>query len=354
MRRRQLPWAGLLLAAGLAIAQTERLPPGAVLLEDHPVPVAGVDATVAVLKAQLDAGAIDGAIASLAAMPDAVVRERSAAHLLDRLQASGAHVPGALLDALEQMPVMVYRRHEETVADWFVPVYDIPARAQSLRRLQTQHDAVAMLQRMLRGKAPEQAIVALAAADPRVAALAIDSAAESAVMQLATANKASAVRLPSPALAALVWRTRDPADFILALEHAAPIDVLPMFGSVLPQLAPDDALRVLRDALARPDYASVAAFALVELAPRNAEAAGLLGHALATNATGASIATALAQAPDGLARIDALLANASQPASLKHLALALRLEGSTAARDRLDRLREDPRLSAAVRTELQR
>ena len=354
MRRRLLTLLGALLAAGLAVAQTDRLPPGAVLIEAGTARAAGVDAKLANLEAKLAVGAIDDVIAMLAAMSDPVERESSAARLLDRLQASGGDAPTALLDALERTPVLVYRRHEETAADWFLPVYDIPAKVQSLRLLQAQRQAVAALRKTLQEKDADKAFAAAAAADPRVAALAIDSATGTAVLRLAAKSKRAATRLPSPALAALARRTRDPADLLQALDRGAPLDVLPLFESTLPTLAPADALRVLHDALARPDYASTAAFALVALAPRDADAASLLENALVAPATGASIAAALAHSPDGLTRIDALLASATQPAALKHLALALRLDGSAGALQRLDRLREDPRLPATVRTELQR
>ena len=354
MRRRLLPLVGALFAAGLAVAQTDRLPPGAVLIEADTVRAAAAETKLAALEAKLAAGAIDEIVATLAAMPDPLERESSAARLLDRLQGSGADAPAALLDALERTPVLVYRRHEETAADWFVPVYDIPAKVQSLRRLQAQRHAVETLRTTLQAKDADKAFAALAAADSRVAALAIGSATDAAVLRLATRSKRADTLLPSPALAALAQRTHDPVDFLHALEHGAALDVLPLFASTLPTLAPTDALPVLRDALARPDYASTAAFALVALAPRDADAATLLKAALDAPATGASVAAALAQSPDGLARIDALLATATDPGALKHLALALRLEGSTQALERLDRLREDPRLPATVRTELQR
>lgn len=354
MRRRLSPLVGALFVAGFAVAQTDRLPPGAVLIEAGSVRAVAVDAKSAILEARLAAGAVDEVVAMLAAIPDPFERESRAARLLDRLQGSGTDAPPAMLDALERTPVLVYRRHEETAADWFVPVYDIPAKVQSLRRLQVQRHAVAALRTRLQGKDADAALTALAAAEPRVAALAVESASDAAVMRLAKLGKHSTTQLPSAALAALAQRTRDPADLLRALDRGAPLDVLPLFESTLPKLVPDDALRVLREALARPDYASVAAFALVALAPRDADAAVLLEKALDAPATGASIAAALAQSPDGLARIDALLASATQPATLRHLALALRLDGSAQALERLDRLRADPRLPATARMELQR
>ncbi|MBB5206760.1 hypothetical protein [Chiayiivirga flava] len=351
---RHLLLTGLLLcAAASAPAATATLPPGAVLVDVVRAPEADVHA--AALDATLAAGG-DAAevVQTLQTIADPLRREATAARLLDRLQRRGAAVPGPLLDALGAWPVSVWRRHEETAADWFLPVFDLPGRVQSVRLLQAREREVDALLAVLARKRADEASRSLAQAAPQVAALAVAAASPAVFDMLRAHAKSQAVAWPSPVLAAFARRAADADTFMHALDVGDPIDVLPLFAQTLPALPRADARTVLREALARPAYASVAAFALVRWSDPGDVADPLLRGMLATRDGGAAVAAALAQVPDALARIDALLASASDAATLGHLALALRLHGGPEAEVRLHALRGDARLSAAVRAELQR
>lgn len=349
MRKLLLLSVLFLAAAGPAWSATATLPPGAVLVDN--VRSFDVDARAAALEASIAVGGDAAALTALTALTDPVLREATAARLLDRLQQRGAMPSDALLGTLAGWPVLVYRRHEETTADWFVPVFDLPGKVQSLRLLQAREHEVTALLTAMAGKRGDDAARVLAQASPQAAALAIDAASAATLDTLRARSKATGATLPSPAVAALARRMADAETFLHALDTAAPLDVLPLFSSTLPALSQADADAVLRDALARPAYASAAAFALVQ---RDADAP-LLRSLLAAPDTGPSVAAALARAPHGLARIDSLLADTQADAgTLTHLALALRLRGDADAGHRLETLRDDPRLPASVRAELQR
>lgn len=353
---RHLLLTGLLLcAAASAPAATGTLPPDAVLVDAVQTP--GADAHAAALDATLAAGG-DGAgaavIQALEAIADPLRREATAARLLDRLQRRGAVVPGVLLDALGAWPVRVWRRHDETAADWFVPVFDLPGRAQSVRMLQAREREVDALLATLARKQAGDVSRTLAQAAPQIAALAVASASPAVFDTLRAGAKTGAAAWPSPVLAAFARRAADADTFVQALDAGEPVDVLPLFAETLPALPRAEARAVLREALARPAYASAAAFALVRRSDPDDAADALLRSTLATRPGGAAVAAALAQAPDALARIDALLGAASDAVTLGHLALALRLRGGPEAEARLHALRGDARLSAAVRAELQR
>lgn len=354
MRRILSGWSVVaLFVAGTATLQaaTERLPDDAVLVERVSQPDA--DARATTLQAAVVAGRSDEALATFEAIDDPLTREAIAARLLDRLQQTGNAIPDTLLDAIAAWPVRVYTRHEETAADWFVPVFDLPGRVQSLRLLAARATQVQTLQTALSGKTGDDALTQLSAAPPQIAAQAVATLPATTFRTVRSHAKAATTPLPSPVLAALARRAGDADSLLLAIDHAEPLDVLPLFASTLPSLPTHEATRVLDAALAHPDYASAAALAL---ARRDATTDDLtrLRSLLASPSTGASVAAALAQHADGLARIDTLLATADDPVTLTHLALALRLQGSYAATQRLHRLREDTRLPAHVRAELQR
>src|SRR5690606_38714988 len=136
-------------------------------------------------------------------------------------------------------------------------------------------------------------------------------------------------------------------------EVAAPLDLLPLIPELARNLPPPAATAWLERRAADPELASAAVLALGAVAPKYAPAEAALARHLGDPRTGASAAAAFArmEGVDRVARIDALLAGAKRAEVVRDLALALRLEGSAAARERLERLAGDPRLPASAKAE---
>lgn len=426
------------------IAATATLPPGAVLIDAAtPKPDAAalaVDAGAIVSRAR--GGDIDGAFAQLQAIDDPLRFELTAARVIEALPLSPSAPGYDLLARFEGVPPRVFRRHEETAADWFLPVFDLAAKARGRRDLAVtagraqqwldafDEDAMQAAKRAsdlarapathggpplppgtLASHAPGD-IDVMRAAKLRALPEAIRRATPAQVARIADAVARRKAPLDSPAQAALARRSGDARMWTLALQHAAPVDVLPLFAQASASLGEKAARAWLADAARQPDYASAAALALARLEaagafpapdqsdtgdardPRSAGNAGdaadagdagdagkagdaggaggavdadgvksaadaaspaALVDALDDPAHGAEAATVLADAPDALAIADRLIADASSgPTRLLNVALMLRLSGSDAARTRLDALRDDTRLPAHVRTELQR
>lgn len=354
--RRSIGWlaAGCLAWGGGVAAATATLPPDAVLL--GPGEAALNDKAMTLASTVLEDLAQDDAEQArsrLRAVDDPVEFEAAAAQVIQVLQAQAPSTAGeALLRWLEHAPTRVYRRHEETAADWFQPVFDLPGRAASARRLHVF--AAARDQWVAALEASPDAVARVP--DPGLLGAAIERLSEAASERLARAASRGGMELPGPAWAALA--RRHPRADVLAssLREAPPLDLLPVFDAVTTQAEPKVALEWLTEAARRPELASAAVLGLGRLAARMPDAEAALAAHLGDPETGASAAAAFAQLdlPDRLARIDSWLGRAQTSGQVNDLALALRLEGSPAARRRLQALADDPRLGLAQRKELQR
>lgn len=160
--------------------------------------------------------------------------------------------------------------------------------------------------------------------------------------------------LEEPALV-VAARLADSGLFIALLRHGEParsLDALPLITDSLP---PQEAFALLR-AIAgeHPYHASAALQTMAGLANAEPRVLPHLLELLGTAEHGASAAAALASLHDPrvIAALDKLLLPGASPARLKHAVLALRLDGSPAARRALDRLAADPRLDSRLRKEL--
>lgn len=338
-------------------AGTRELPPSAVLVqpEHWHEPAGRTDADAARVLQFVARDDSASAILMLRSWSDPLRFEPAAARVIETLQAQPSTRAGdALLAALEREPVRLFRRHEETAADWFLPLFDIPGRAASARRLLAfadERDAlIARLQNDPRatlksGKIPAQALTA-----------AVERLPSEVIVRVATLALAGDVVLPSPAWAALARRRPEAAVLQATLQRAEPLDVLPLLEELPSKLAAPLAFDWLEQASRLADYASSAVLGLGALAPRSPAAEAALVKHLGNPVTGTSAAAALSRLalPDRLERIDALLTKARTPEVLADLALALRLEGSAAALNRLHALEADPRLPATAKAELQR
>ena len=344
-------WVLFCLLASAASAGTSVLPDGAVLIDAAAVKpdaaALAVDAGAVLAKAA--AGDSDAAFAALQGIDDPLRFELTAARVVESLQA--APVPGgdALLAKLESIAPRVFLRHAETASDWFLPAFDVAGKARSARLL-------------LARNARRDAWLARLAADPKAAipqaakkadsdalAAAIGRASPALLARLVDETAKADAALPSAAQTALAERSRDVRAWRLALAKSEPVDVLPLFAKAHTVLGDAQARAWLQDAASDPVYASAAAMALLALSDAAAYAA------LDDAGQGAEAAATLAQRPDVVTLADRLLADpAASPRRVANIALMLRLADSDEARARLQRLREDPRLPAHVRAELQR
>ena len=335
---------GLMLFIGAAISATATLPPGAVLIDGATAKSdsARLAIETATLLGRLERGDDAGALARLQKISDPLAFELTAARVIEGLSMTSKG--DALLAALETVPTRVFRRHEETMADWFMPAFDIAGQAKSLREMRARRQRAAALRADLLadpaaatkrdGEWPQ----AIAMLSPQE----VERVAEAIVGQRAHADPGAVVALAARSKRADLWD--------LALDTGAPVDVMPLFRQVDAQLSPDAAKAWVTRAARDPRYASAAVLASARL-PDDAL------HAWLDDATlGPSAAAALAQR-DGdafVGQVDALAGAKASGQRLRHVALALRLIGTPAALAKLQRLAQDPRLPAHVRTELQR
>lgn len=350
------------LWAATATAGTATLPSGAVLVEpDHwNVPAGRADADAGIVLQTLARQGAAAAITRLESWSDPARFELAAAKVIETLQAQPSTAPAStsvtveFLSALERAPIRLYQRHEETAADWFLPVFNIPAQAASaLQLLAFAQDRDALVVRL---QSDPRSALDEAKDSGQLLAASIEHVSPSAVDRIITLALADDITLPSPAWAALARRSPEPAILLATLQHANALDVLPLIEELPPKLTPTVALDWLQQAARMPDYASSAVLGLGTLASRSPAAETALAKYLGDPLTGASAAAALARLarPDRLEHIDALLSKATTAAVVTDLALALRLEGSDAALQRLQQLSSDPRLPAAAKAELQR
>jgi hypothetical protein len=347
----------LLLALGLAAtaaqAGTRVLPPGAVLF-DSATPkadTARIALATGEIVARVEAGDPDGAVARLQAIEGALQFELTAARVIEALQAQPRKSGDRFLAALEQTPVRVFHRHDETAADWFLPLIDVAARAKSARRV---IDANA---------ARDRAVSALLA-DPATAG-SLDAQAVAAAIAVLPAPKADALAarvahgdlvLAGRPLVQLALRTSRTPVWMQALEQADEVDVLPLFATVDSILPGADALDWLQRAAKDGRYKSAAVMAVGRMATHSILASRALDAYLGRADTGASAAAALVEhgSANFVDDIERRLAATRDPVRVQHLALALRLADTPDARKRLHALEDDPRLSASAKAELQR
>jgi len=337
------------------------LPVDAVIVDDATITAAN---PIAASKAQaatsaLHAGGAKAALKELATLTEPLAFELAAARLVATLQAAedSPQARSVLLE-LSKVPIRVFRRHEETRADWYVPLLDVAGKAQfALRAWDAGVQRRAWLVELSAGG--DRAIRALSSTTAKGHPALIEAIGELAQDKL---NTLSAEMLRQPeAFASSVWaataaRSQDKRVFAAALIHCEDSDLLALLPAVR-QLSAADAGDWLTQLTGRPSLASAAMLALIPFAEQRSAALEHLIASLDSETLGSSAATALGQRPqpDRLALIEKLIADpAANSRRLTSLALALRLDESTQARIVLDQLARDPRLPANVRAELLR
>lgn len=280
----------------------------------------------------------------------------ASALIADLQEGEGDPASLAVLQQLTKTPLRVFRRHEETAADWFLPHIDVAGQARFALRLL---DARVARKRWAEAwdAEPVAALEELRRVDPSARRVALEGLESlptlgvNRVLTLALADPGG----QSPALwSTLALATGKRAAFGAAASHGEDADLLRLLSARdrLPEPQAVDWLLALAE---RPTLASAALLALAEHAEHGSLAWSRLVQALDDPALAPSAAAALAHRPhpDRVTRI-ASLSDGASPQRLFGVVLALRLEGSRQALTALDGLREDPRLSAATRAELLR
>jgi hypothetical protein len=347
-----------MLCLPLCAAASSELPPDAIVIDAQTrlSPLARLEANAAQVLSSAERGDVESAWTLLRSQTDAVEFEQLAARSIELLMSRPATAGGeALLLRLEQVPTRVYRQHEETAAAWYLPVYDVAGLATSARRViaaRTRRDALLQDFRL----DPVKAIREHRDDTPGVLVDALRLTPEATLERIAHAAMKGEVVLTSPAWAWLARRLPRADVLNAAAEHASQVDLLPLFEVVAAEADVDVALDWLQLIAQRKEFATISVMTLGRLVPRSAAAENALLKHLGRDDTGAAAAAALAQlaVPDRVARIASLQTRSSSPAQLRHLALALRLEGSPQADQALAVLALDPRMPVAASKELQR
>lgn len=342
-----------------AVAGVERIPADASLVEPESLHLDAAEAAADAMPplAAVARGDATQAYALLRGLPGAARFEAAAIQVIEQLQQQPASASAdALLEALSREPVRLYRRHDETAGDWFVPVFDVPGRAQSARIwLARVLERDRQLPKLRRGDT--QPLVA-GRSDPAALVAALELLTTAEARRLAARARHDGDTLVPGAWSALARRSpeADTLEAVLRYEH--PAETLALLQRLPADLPAEAAFAWLDRALGFADYRSAAVAGIGREAARSPLAERKLIELLGAEdaVTGASAAAALAQLPTELrlAQYDRVLAKSRDPELLARIALALRLDDTPPARERLQRLKNDPRLSDTVRAELQR
>lgn len=347
MLQRLALYVGLAGAASAHAASSGGLPPGALQVDEARVIVAaeaaGRGSTLAAFRRTF-AREPEAAAARLCSSADALAAEAALAHWLAGIDAG--HLDAgtiAGLAVLAACPTRVYRRHEETAGDWWVPAFANSAKARGLLQLHARQQAIraasaALARDGLRAWQDgwdlgfARAALGGLPADIRVDFAAHKSRAPMATLALALEGS------PQLALAALAE----------APEEALAGALVPLFAVIPAEGRP----AALDAAVARPGLASAALLASAAW-PADPALESRWLRWLDDPALGASVAQVLAQRWE-TARLARALGAATQPQRQLYLALALRLQDSPAARQALQAAAERGALPGHLAAELLR
>ena len=252
---------------------------------------------------------------------------------------------------------------EETGGLVHIPLYDAGAQARhTLKTLDIRAVARDLTPRAARGEAG-LAVEARAAAPGSVfrqglkqALLDARATAAGSAGPASISHSLAALLPQDPSLGTLALTARDPADRdvlagVLDLgDTASGLAALPLTRS----LPSPEARPLLEIAARRGDIASAAVLEAGRRWPEDPDTGRWLETLLGDPGVGASAASALARYGDEalVTRLADRLRGEADERTARHLVLYLRLADSAQAREAINRLREDPAVSAAVRGEL--
>ena len=285
----------------------------------------------------------------------------SGLHTLRRLPVTPA--ARGLADELSAWAPRVYARVEPEHGDQAVPLYDVGAVARyALREWVRSEARVSAAQALMTGKT--DALETWLAQDESPRAMAVrdgilDAWRAAKVEQLARQRTAlvAAMRAGRDAdhlALELARRLRDAELYSLTIGYAEPAVALAAVQAVERELDQPTALDVLGQAADREPIASAALLAIGRLSRVDGAGQQMLLDRLSDPVSGNSAAAALARIDDPgvTARLGTRLTEARDESTRRRVALALRLNGSPAARDALGRLIESKQGSPDLRKEI--
>ena len=350
-----------ILAAPVSARPLSLLPADAVVIDDAQIADVSKRSQTQVesMLSAVSAGRADEALGLLRSIDSVLAFELTAASVIARLQAADdTESARSVLLGLAETPVRVFMRHEETAADWFVPVFSIGQRARSALRLLDQRREIDEWKHQLTVD-PMVAMQALSQAveqvDYAAAAIAGLPPQQGLVLSQRLRENGS-VQTPSAVARELALKAADLHWFEQVAQNGTAPDLLTLIARS-DTLKRDQAASWLLGMSARGDVGSAALIALSEHAHTGSAALERLVDTLDDQGLGPSAAAALARRPQ--ADRMAVLADLSRrgdltPRALGRVALALRLEGSKASTALLGELSLRDELPSAVREELLR
>jgi len=285
----------------------------------------------------------------------------SGLHRLRRLPVTPA--ARALTGELSKRTPRVYTRVEPEHGRQGVPLYDVGAVARYAERDWTRNDARVAAVRVLE-LGNTEALDTWLRQDGSPRAMAV----RDGIFDAWRAAGAAVLARQRPAVVAamltgrdadrlaleLARRLSDPELYSLTIGHAEPMVALAAVQAAARELDSGTALDLLGKAADREPIASAALLAIGRLAATDSAAQQLLLDRLSDPVSGESAAAALARIdePSLAARLGARLQAAKDEPTRRRLALALRLNGSPAARDALGRLVDSKQGSPQLRKEV--
>ena len=328
-----------------------------------------VAATVARMEQHAARGSTDALVGELRAVLEDPTLEpaaqewllESGLHMLRRLPVTAA--ARALTGELSTRAPRIFTRVEPEHGHQAAPLYDVGAVARYAERDWTRSGARASTAHSLglgtpkaldtwpgqdewpRGKAVRDGIL-----DAWRAASVAEVARQRPAIVAAMRSGQDADRLALE----LARRLRDPELYSLTIGYAEPMVALAAVQAVARDLDTGAALELLGKAADREPIASAALLAIGRLAATDNAARQLLLDRLSDPVSGESAAASLARIDDPAlaARLGARLQVTKDEPTLRRVALALRLNGSPAARDALGRLVDSKQGSAELRKEV--
>ena len=326
-------------------------------------------ATAARIEQHASRGSTDALVGELRAVLadptlEAAAQEwllESGLHGLRRLPATPA--ARALVAELSTRAPRIFTRVEPEHGSHAVPLYDVGAVARYTERDWVRGEArVAATKALALGTA--DALEAWLEQDGSPRAMAV----RNGILDAWRATKAERLEGQRAAVVAamhagrdadrlaleLARRLRDPELYSLTIGHAEPAVALTAVQAAERELDSVTALGVLGKAADREPIASAALLAIGRLAAADSAAQQVLLDRLSDPVSGDSAAAALARIDDPgvTASLGTRLKDAKDETTRRRVALALRLNGSPAARDTLGRLVESKQGSPQLRKEV--
>lgn len=285
----------------------------------------------------------------------------SGLHALRRLPATPAAL--ALADELSTRVPRVLTRVEPEHGDHGVPLYDVASVARYLVRDWSSREAKLSATKSLASSNAnavetwlnqDRSLRSMAVRDGIAAAWREASVEQLAGQRAAVVAAMRAGRDADGLALQLARRLRDAELYSLTVGYAEPAVALAAVQSAARDLDPGTALGVLHRAADREPIASAALLAIGRLAATDSAARQLLFDRLSDPVGGDSAATALARIDDPalVTRLATHLDRPTDELTRRRVVLALRLNGSEAARDALGRLLASKQGSAELRREV--